>query len=199
MLFHTDAVQAAGHVPIDVNAHEHRHAEPLRAQVPRAEGRGRAVRPPRHHRSRTSSRAARRSAASAAARKTSPASSAMAAALEEACANMDENTTQGHRPAGQAHRRHCQDPALRAERRSRSPRLPGNVNFCFEGIEGESLLLLLDAKGICASSGSRLHLRLARPQPRAAGHRPAARGRARLAAPDHLRGQHRRRDRLYSG
>lgn len=33
-------------------------------------------------------------------------------------------------------------------------RLPGNVNFCFEGIEGESLLLLLDAKGICASSGS---------------------------------------------
>ena len=33
-------------------------------------------------------------------------------------------------------------------------RLPGNVNFCFEGIEGESLLLLLDFKGICASSGS---------------------------------------------
>jgi len=33
-------------------------------------------------------------------------------------------------------------------------RLPGNVNFCFEGIEGESLLLLLDDKGICASSGS---------------------------------------------
>ena len=36
----------------------------------------------------------------------------------------------------------------------RSRRLPGNVNFCFEGIEGESLLLLLDDKGICASSGS---------------------------------------------
>ena len=33
-------------------------------------------------------------------------------------------------------------------------RLPGNVNMCFEGIEGESLLLKLDAKGICASSGS---------------------------------------------
>ena len=37
---------------------------------------------------------------------------------------------------------------------SRTSRLPGNVNMCFEGIEGESLLLLLDAKGICASSGS---------------------------------------------
>ena len=36
----------------------------------------------------------------------------------------------------------------------RVKRLPGNVNMCFEGIEGESLLLLLDAKGICASSGS---------------------------------------------
>ena len=35
-----------------------------------------------------------------------------------------------------------------------SRRLPGNVNFCFEGIEGESLLLLLDDRGICASSGS---------------------------------------------
>ena len=37
---------------------------------------------------------------------------------------------------------------------SRTDRLPGNVNMCFEGIEGESLLLLLDQKGICASSGS---------------------------------------------
>ena len=33
-------------------------------------------------------------------------------------------------------------------------RLPGNVSFCFEGIEGEALLLLLDMKGVCASSGS---------------------------------------------
>ena len=36
----------------------------------------------------------------------------------------------------------------------RARRLPGNTNFCFEGIEGESLLLLLDDRGICASSGS---------------------------------------------
>ena len=37
---------------------------------------------------------------------------------------------------------------------SREKRLPGNVNFCFEGVSGESLLLLLDSRGICASSGS---------------------------------------------
>ena len=36
----------------------------------------------------------------------------------------------------------------------REQRLPGTVNFCFEGIEGEALLLLLDDKGVCASSGS---------------------------------------------
>ena len=36
----------------------------------------------------------------------------------------------------------------------RIKRLPGNINFCFEGIEGESLIYLLDNKGICASSGS---------------------------------------------
>ena len=36
----------------------------------------------------------------------------------------------------------------------RTHRLPGNVSMCFEGVEGESLLLMLDAKGICASSGS---------------------------------------------
>ncbi len=50
------------------------------------------------------------------------------------------------------------DGALKIERSrvngSREHRLPGNVNMCFEGIEGESLLLMLDMNGICASSGS---------------------------------------------
>lgn len=50
------------------------------------------------------------------------------------------------------------DGALKIERSrlngDRVHRLPGNVNLCFEGIEGESLLLMLDLKGICASSGS---------------------------------------------
>ena len=47
-----------------------------------------------------------------------------------------------------------EDPAFGVLNGDPVNRLPGNVHFCFEGIEGESLLLLLDAKGICASSGS---------------------------------------------
>ena len=82
-----------------------------------------------------------------------PGIAAMAAALTEACANMDENTKKvtalrDKLIDGISKIPHC---ALNG---AESPRLPGNVNFCFEGIEGESLLLLLDAKGISASSGS---------------------------------------------
>ncbi|MBQ7871197.1 MAG: aminotransferase class V-fold PLP-dependent enzyme, partial [Oscillospiraceae bacterium] len=82
-----------------------------------------------------------------------PAIVGMAAALEEACADLEEQA--------------AKQQALRdrlVEGLSRIPhsilngdarqRLPGNVNFCFEGIEGESMLLLLDDRGICASSGS---------------------------------------------
>ena len=57
------------------------------------------------------------------------------------------------RSAGQADRRALPDPHARLNG-DRTHRLPGNVSFCFEGIEGESLLLLLDAKGVAASSGS---------------------------------------------
>ena len=77
----------------------------------------------------------------------------LAAALEESCAHLEENA--------------AKVTALRDKlidglsviphsdlNGDRTRRLPGNVNFCFEGIEGESMLLLLDDKGICASSGS---------------------------------------------
>ena len=82
-----------------------------------------------------------------------PAIVGMAAALEEACANMDANTTKvtalrDQLIEGLGKIPHC---ALNGDPVSR---LPGNVSFCFEGIEGESLLLLLDMKGVCASSGS---------------------------------------------
>ena len=77
----------------------------------------------------------------------------MVAALEESCAHLDENAAKvtalrDKLISGLSQIPHCAlngDPANR---------LPGNVSFCFEGIEGESLLLLLDYKGVCASSGS---------------------------------------------
>ena len=82
-----------------------------------------------------------------------PAIVGMTVAMEDACANLEENN---------AISRHLRDRLI--EGLSKIPhsalngdpvnRLPGNVSFCFEGIEGESLLLLLDAQGICASSGS---------------------------------------------
>lgn len=78
---------------------------------------------------------------------------AMAAALDEAVTHLNENMKKESALRDKLidglskvpHSRLNGDPVNR---------LPGNVNMCFEGIEGESLLLLLDAKGICASSGS---------------------------------------------
>ena len=77
----------------------------------------------------------------------------MAAALEDACAHIDENAAKvtalrDKLIAGLSQIPHS---ALNGDAVNR---LPGNVSFCFDGIEGESLLLLLDMKGVCASSGS---------------------------------------------
>ena len=77
----------------------------------------------------------------------------MAAAMKEACDNIDKNmpkvaAMRDKLIAGLSQIPHC---ALNGDPVNR---LPGNVSFCFEGIEGESLLLFLDAKGISASSGS---------------------------------------------
>ena len=82
-----------------------------------------------------------------------PAIMGMAAALEDACANMDTNMAKvaamrDKLIEGLRKIPHC---ALNGDAVNR---LPNNVSFCFEGIEGESLLLLLDMKGVCASSGS---------------------------------------------
>lgn len=74
-------------------------------------------------------------------------------AIKEACHNINEKAAKISKL-----RDYLIDEVLRIEKSrlngSREHRLPGNANFCFEGIEGESLLLLLDMKGICASSGS---------------------------------------------
>lgn len=82
-----------------------------------------------------------------------PAIMGMAAALEEAVANLDANSAKLIKLRDRLIEGLDKIPygELNGDRTNR---LPGNVNFCFEGIEGESLLLLLDDKGICASSGS---------------------------------------------
>ena len=77
----------------------------------------------------------------------------MAAALKDACDHMDENYAKVKAMRDRLIEGLSQIPhsALNGDPVNR---LPGNVSFCFEGIEGESLLLYLDAKGVCASSGS---------------------------------------------
>ena len=152
VLFHTDAVQAAGHLHINVkeenidmlslSAHKFHgpkgvgllYARQGIILTPLIEG-GAQERGKR------------------AGTENIPAIMGMAAALEDACAHIDENAKKvsalrDKLIEGLSKIPHC---ALNGDPVNR---LPGNVSFCFEGIEGESLLLLLDAKGICASSGS---------------------------------------------
>ena len=77
----------------------------------------------------------------------------MAAAMKDACDHIDDNMPRVAAMRDKLIEGLQQIPhsALNGDRENR---LPGNVNFCFEGIEGESLLLLLEAMGISASSGS---------------------------------------------
>ena len=152
VIFHTDAVQAAGHLPIDVKAQNidmlslsgHKFHGPKGSGVLYARKGIPLVNIIEGGAQERGKRAGTENL---------PAIVGMAAALKEACDHIDENAVKVS--------------ALRdklIEGLSKIPhsalngdpvhRLPGNVNFCFEGIEGESLLLLLDAKGICASSGS---------------------------------------------
>lgn len=152
VIFHTDAVQAVGHLPIDVKAQNidmlslsaHKFHGPkgigvlyarLGIQLTNLIDGGAQERGKR------------------AGTENVPSIVSMAAAMEEACAHMKENADKvsalrDRLIAGISEIPHS---ALNGDPVNR---LPGNVNFCFEGIEGESLLLLLDDKGICASSGS---------------------------------------------
>ncbi len=77
----------------------------------------------------------------------------MAAAMKDACDHIDENMprVQAMRDKVIAALSQIPHTALNGDPVNR---LPGNVNFCFEGVEGESMLLLLDAKGVCGSTGS---------------------------------------------
>ena len=152
VLFHTDAVQAAGHIPIDVQA---QHIDMLSLSAHKFHGpKGIGVLYARQGVPLTSLiEGGAQERGKRAGTENLPAIMGMAAALEDACAHIDENARKvsalrDRLIAGLSKIPHS---ALNGDPVNR---LPGNVSFCFEGIEGESLLLLLDAKGICASSGS---------------------------------------------
>ena len=152
VLFHTDAVQAAGHLPIDVEA---QHIDMLslsghKFHAPKGIGmlycrKGIPLKPFIEGGAQERGKRAGTEAL--------PSIMAMAAAFEDACTHMSENTAKvsalrDKLIAGLSkipYSRLTGDPVKR---------LPGMVSFCFEGIEGESLLLRLDMAGICASSGS---------------------------------------------
>ena len=152
VLFHTDAVQAAGHLPIDVKA---QNIDMLSLSAHKFHGpKGVGVLYARRGVPLTSLiEGGAQERGKRAGTENIPGIMGMAAALRDACEHMEANA---------AHVSHLRDRLI--EGLARIPhsalngdpvnRLPGNVSFCFEGIEGESLLLLLDSKGICASSGS---------------------------------------------
>ena len=151
-LFHCDAVQAVGHIPVNVVADGIDLMSVSAHKFPVPKGIGvlyvrkgvtltNLIEGGAQERGR---RAGTESVALA---------SGMAAALEEACALMDERAARLSRI-----RDHIIDELLKIERSrvngGREKRVPGNVSMCFEGVEGEALLLLLDFNGIAASSGS---------------------------------------------
>lgn len=152
VLFHTDAVQAAGHLHIDVkeqnidmlslSAHKFHGPKGIGALYAR-----KGIRLINLIEGGAQERGKR------AGTENIPAVMGMAAAFEEACNHIDENAEiltvlRDKLIDGLSEIPHS---VLNGDAKKR---LPGNVNFCFEGIEGESLLLLLDDKGVYASSGS---------------------------------------------
>ena len=152
VLFHTDAVQAAGHLHIDVKA---QNIDMLSLSAHKFHGpKGVGVLYARQGIPLTNIiEGGAQERGKRAGTENIPGIVSMAAALQEACAHIDENAAKvsALRDKLMAGLSQIPHSALNGDP---VHRLPGNVNFCFEGIEGESLLLLLDAKGICASSGS---------------------------------------------
>ena len=152
VLFHTDAVQAVGHIPVNVkedridllSASAHKFHGPKGVGFLYARKGVRLTNLIEGGAQENGKRAGTENV---------PGIAAMAAALKEAAARMEQNRASLSEKRDRLIRGLKQIPhsALNGDAEHR---LPGNVNFCFEGIEGESLLLLLDDKGIEASSGS---------------------------------------------
>lgn len=152
VLFHTDAVQTAGHLPINVKEQNidmlslsaHKFHGPKGVGVLYAKKGIPLVNLIEGGAQERGKRAGTENI---------PGIMGMAAALEDSCKHMQENTSyvsslRDKLIAGLSKIPHS---CLNGDAKKR---LPGNVNMCFEGIEGESLLLMLDAKGVAASSGS---------------------------------------------
>lgn len=152
ILFHTDAVQAAGHLHIDVKA---QNIDMLSLSAHKFHGpKGVGVLYARKGIQLTNIiEGGAQERGKRAGTENVPAIMGMAAAFDEACGHIDENSAKVS-----ALRDKLIDGLSKTPHSvlngAHNPRLPGNVNFCFEGIEGESLLLLLDQKGVSASSGS---------------------------------------------
>ena len=152
VLFHTDAVQAAGHLHIDVKTQS---IDMLSLSAHKFHGpKGVGVLYARQGIPLTNIiEGGAQERGKRAGTENIPGIVSMAAALQEACSHIDENAAKVSALRDKLMAGLSQIPHS-AVNGDTVHRLPGNVNFCFEGIEGESLLLLLDAKGICASSGS---------------------------------------------
>ena len=152
VLFHTDAVQAAGHLHIDVKA---QHIDMLSLSAHKFHGpKGVGLLYTRQGIPLTNIiEGGAQERDKRAGTENIPGIVSMAAALKEACDHIDENAAKVSALRDKLIAGLSQIPHS-AVNGDLVHRLPGNVNFCFEGIEGESILLLLDAKGICASSGS---------------------------------------------
>ena len=150
--FHTDAVQAVGHIAIDVKA---QNIDMLSLSGHKFHGpRGVGARYCRKGLPLVNIiEGGAQERGKRAGTENTPAILGMTAAMEDACANLEENNAISRRHRDRLIEGLSKIPhsALNGDPVNR---LPGNVSFCFEGIEGESLLLLLDAQGICASSGS---------------------------------------------
>ena len=152
VLFHTDAVQAVGHLPIDV---QDMNIDMLSASAHKFYGpKGvgflycrKGVRIPNLIEGGAQERGRR------AGTENVPAICAMATALKEAAGEMEAEAARLSQMRDRLIEGILQMPHTRING-SRTNRLPGNVNACFLGIEGESLLISLDLAGVCASSGS---------------------------------------------
>ena len=152
VLFHTDAVQAVGHLPIDVKA---MHIDMLSSSAHKYHGpKGVGFLYARKGIALTNLiEGGSQERGKRAGTENVPGILGLAAALKEAAAHMEENAAR-QKPLRDKLIKGLSEIPHSALNGDAKRRLPGNVNFCFEGIEGESLLLLLDDKGISASSGS---------------------------------------------